>query len=476
MVEFLTFPERTDGYKPSHWMFLEPGLEEAYVYLESRGGMFGDTMVAGIQAHCMKYLCGQLVTPSDVERAKLRYARYFGSDAVFNYDGWMSIAMEEGGRLPIEICALPEGQVAPVKTPLMTVRNTKAKYAWLPGYLEGLNFKPWYPTTVATLSYHIKKVLRKFLDETGTPADLQFKLHDFGYRGASSEESAMVGGAAHAINFAGSDTVPCIAHILQYYGKGLPSDYMPVGSIPATEHFVMTARGRSRETEVAAEVLKRCPKGAVAIVADSYNVYDFCEKTIGGVLRDVVRERDGITVVRPDSGDPIPVMMRVMWLLGERFGFKEETNGKPYRLLNSGVRVLQGDKNDYDAIYEMCRAFKGARWSVDNIAAFGMGGALLQACTRDTQKMAMKCSSVAVDGRWIDVQKDPITDPGKASRPGRFFVHRSPDGRISTAPMTQGVEYPGNLLRPVYRDGEMLVEENFEEIRARANEEFQETI
>jgi nicotinamide phosphoribosyltransferase len=465
----LTNPERTDGYKPSHWKFLEDDLEEAYLYLESRGGLFGETTFYGAQAHCLKYLCGQMFDERQVKIAAKRYAKYYGSSDVFNERGFLDVVNELGGRAPLEIQAIPEGMTVPVKTPLMTFRNTRGKkYRWFPGYYEGLNFKPWYPTTVCTLSNHIIRMIYKFLVETGTPEEIALKLIDFGYRGVSSEESGQIGGSAHAVNAVGSDTVCCISHILKYYGMGLPEDYMPIGSIQATEHFVMTARGLARENEVVADILRKCPSGAIAIVGDSKNIYDFCEKVIGGVLRDKVRERDGITIVRPDSGDPIPVMMRVMWLLGEQFGFREETNGKPYRTLNK-VRVLQGDKNDYDAIYDMCRAFKGARWSIDNVA-FGMGGALLQGLTRDTQKFAMKCSSVTVNGKWQDVYKDPITDPGKSSKPGRFLVSRSHDGRFSTTTMQQDVIYTGNLLRPIYREGEMLVLDNFETIRQRAAE------
>jgi nicotinamide phosphoribosyltransferase len=166
-------------------------------------------------------------------------------------------------------------------------------------------------------------------------------------------------------------------------------------------------------------------------------------------------------------------MMKLLWILGEKFGWS--INAKGYRVLNH-VRTLQGDKNDYDAIYNMIAATEGAKWSLDNIATFGMGGALLQASTRDTQKMAVKLSSLTdSEGKWRDVYKDPITDPGKGSKWGRFAVtleHDEDTGedRFVTTVLKQGQPNPeGNLLRPIYRNGEMLIHESFETVRARAN-------
>ena len=47
----------------------------------------------------------------------------------------------------------------------------------------------WYPVTVATNSREQKKILAKYLLETsGNLEGLEYKLHDFGYRGVSSQE------------------------------------------------------------------------------------------------------------------------------------------------------------------------------------------------------------------------------------------------------------------------------------------------
>ena len=480
------FPKKTDGYKPSHWQFYELGVTEMYDYLESRGGDYQSLTVYGIQGLLMKYLVGQVVTPDEVRRSRKFYAKYFGMDGVFNYEGWMYIAEKLGGRLPLEVWALPEGIQVPVRTPMMTYVNTDPNCAWLAGYLEPVMFKAWNPITVATLSQHCKKVLYEGLVKSGTPSDIIWKLHDFGYRGVSSEESAEIAGSAHLVNFWGTDTIPAIDYVNEFYSDGsLDEDgdptYMPGFSVRATEHSVMTHRGLAKESEVVRDILSKCPNGIIAMVGDSRNIFEFAEKIIGTDFHTEVVEREGIVVIRPDSGEPIPTMMKLLWILGEKFGYT--TNEKGYRVLGTAaensvgkIKTLQGDKNDYHAIYNMIQALHGGNWSLDNIATFGVGGALLQASTRDTQKMAVKLSSLTdITGKWRDVMKDPITDPGKGSKAGRFAVISEVDPatgreRIVTRTLAQGEPNPANnLLRPVYRNGEMLVHDNFETIRARAN-------
>jgi len=473
------FAKRTDGYKPSHWLFYEPGITEMYDYMTSRGGDFGDLTMFGPQALCMKYLCGSVITPRQVNQARKFYKAYFGMDGIFNYEGWMDIATRLEGRLPLEVWSLPEGLGnIPVQTPLMTYFNTDPKHAWLAGYLEPLMFKAWNPITVCTLSQHCKKAIYAALQETGTPADIIWKLHDFGYRGVSSEESAEIAGAAHLVNFCGSDTIPAIDYINEFYSDGQFDEegdptFMPAYSVRATEHSVMTHRGRALESEIVRDILRKCPTGIIAMVADSYNIWDFAEKILGQDLRTEVIEHEGLVVVRPDSGEPIPTMMKLLWILGEKFGFR--TNEKGYKVLNH-VRTLQGDKNDYNAIYNMLRSMKGGGWSADNIACFGMGGALLQASTRDTQKMAVKLSSLTdVTGQWRDVYKDPVTDPGKGSKFGRFavveeFNPATGEKRMVTQRLLQSEGTPSrNLLRPIYRNGQMLVHDSFPVIRERAD-------
>ena len=466
----------TDGYKPSHWMFYEDGIREMYDYMESRGGVFADMTFFGLQALLKKYFLGNIITRYEVRRCRKFFKSYYGMEGIFNAEGWNGIA--DLGYLPLEMWAVPEGTKTPVRTPQVVYWNTDPRFPWLPGYIEPLAFKVWNPSTVCTLSQHCKAVLHQGLMETGSPELLPYMLHDFGYRGVSSEESAEFAGAAHLVNFRGTDTLPAIDFINRYYSDGVADEdgdpvYMPGCSVRATEHSVMTHRGRKLEVETVREILRKCPTGIIAMVGDSYDIFRFAGEILGGDLHTEVVEREGLVVVRPDSGEPIPTMLKLLWILGEKFGWYNNT--KSYRTLNH-VRTLQGDKNDYNAIYDMIRAIKGAGWSLDNIATFGMGGALLQGSTRDTQQMAVKLSSLTdADGNWRDVSKDPITDPGKYSKAGRFavvgYLNVKGHMRYRTVTLKQGEALPlGNILRPVFRNGKLLVDEPFETIRARADQ------
>jgi nicotinamide phosphoribosyltransferase len=206
---------RTDGYKPSHWSVLPEGTEYVYSYLESRGGKFQSTVQFGLVPYLM-YLRDP-IDMADVHYAERFFTSYFGDKTIFNKDGWTHIVRDHHGFLPIRIKWAPEGLVIPTHNVLGTFENTCPKCAWVTNYVESLILKTWYPITVATLSREIKKVILGFLEKTGDPAGLPWKLHDFGYRGVSSEESAMIGGMAHLVNFRGSDTIIALEGVRYFY-------------------------------------------------------------------------------------------------------------------------------------------------------------------------------------------------------------------------------------------------------------------
>lgn len=451
---------QSDSYKFTHWKQYPPGTEFVYSYLESRGGMFQQTVFFGLQYYLRRYLNGTVVIEEDVAEAQRFVDQHLGP-GLFNREGWMHIVREHGGRLPVVIKAIPEGTAVDVHNVLMTIENTDPKCWWLPNYLETLLLKVWYPITVATLSRAIRQVFLAALERSGDPALVDFKLHDFGYRGVSSEETAGIGAAAHLINFRGTDTVAGIRVLQKYYG----SSEMEGFSIPAAEHSTITAWGRENEVDAYDNMLRQFPQGTVAVVSDSYDVYDACSKLWGQILHDKVLERSGTLVVRPDSGTPRHVVLKVLEILADKFGY--ETNSKGYRVLNPKVRVIQGDGVNYWTIQDTLSAMSRAGWSADNIA-FGMGGALLQQLNRDTQKFAFKTSSVTVDGQERDVFKDPVEGHDKASKRGRLALHIEPGAWKTIRTHGNSVD-PEDHLRLVFRDGEVLVTQSVQEIRARAN-------
>ncbi|MEN0045259.1 MAG: nicotinate phosphoribosyltransferase, partial [Pseudomonadota bacterium] len=318
----------------------------------------------------------------------------------------------------------------------------------------------WYPTTIASRSYECREIIRAALEDTADSADgLEFKLHDFGARGVSSRESAEAGGAAHLLSFMGTDTINGITALRRDYGADMPGF-----SIPAAEHSTITCWGRDREGEAYANMLDQFagPQKTVAVVSDSYDLFDAIERLWGGELRERVKNSGGTVVVRPDSGNPADIVCESIRRLMDRFGYRE--NSKGYLVLPDYIRVIQGDGISPAEIQRILAVMKIHRLSAENVA-FGMGGELLQNVNRDTMQFAMKASAIRIDGAWSDVYKDPVTDRGKRSKRGRLALVRTDDGFKTIRAEALGEQV--NLLEPVYRDGALLVERGFDEIRDR---------
>jgi nicotinamide phosphoribosyltransferase len=445
---------RTDSYKFSHFKQYPADTETIYSYLESRGGKFPEIVFFGLNYYLKEYL-SRPVTMKDIDRAEQRVNLHIGPNN-FNRDGWERIVKEHNGFLPVRIKAVPEGTVVPTRNVLLTIENTDPELPWVTNYVETLLLKVWYPITVATLSREIKKVIKRYLEDTGDVAGLDFKLHDFGYRGVSSEESAAIGGMAHLVNFKGTDTVIALEAAEEYY-----SELMAGFSIAAAEHSTIMAWGPENEYDAFKNMVEQFGKNALyAVVSDTNNIFEACENIWGEMLRRKVLENPGILVVRPDSGIPHEVVRKVVEILGSKFGWT--VNDKGYKVLNH-VRVIQGDGIDLEEVGRILEAIKIRGWSADNVA-FGMGGALLQQCNRDTQKFAIKASSMTRGGRVYDLQKRPVTDNGKWSKAGRLKLVNN-NGVLETVTNDQ---IGHDILQTVWENGKLLVDSTLAEIRERA--------
>jgi len=453
---------KSDAYKQTHWMQYPPGTENVYSYFESRGGLFPETMFFGLQYLLKRHLQGVVITQEMIEEADEECRKMFGQD-YFNRKGWERILDEHGGRLPIEIRAVPEGMLVPNHNVLMTVVNTDPEVAFITNFVETMLVQTWYPATVATLSYNIKRLIAKYAAKTGEEVS-PFHLNDFGFRGASSLESAGIGGMAHLVNFAGTDTVWGILYARKFYGA---KDFVG-GSVMASEHSTMTSWGKENEAKAYRAILKACPENAtVSVVSDSYDVINAVENIHGGILKDYILSHDKKLVVRPDSGDPKEISRQVMDILWEKFG--GTINQKGYKVLNPKVGEIYGDGINYNSIDGILHGIVDQGGFATSNIIFGMGGALLQQVHRDTQRFAFKASAVKVGGEWRDVFKAPKTDmAGKASKRGRLKLVRLADGTLATKRLEEG--RLKDILVPVFRDGELLKEWTFDEVRARAAE------
>lgn len=449
----------TDSYKVSHFKQYPPQSRRVFSYFESRSGStYPEVCFFGLQYFLRQYLVGEVVTPAKIAAAEAMFRLHFGSD-VFNRAGWQHIVDKHQGRLPLEIRAVPEGTIVPESNVLMTVENTDDEAYWLTNWLETLLVQVWYPSTVATQSRAMKQVILRSLQETGDPQLIPFKLHDFGFRGVTCPEQAALGGAAHLVNFQGTDTIPGLLLAREFYDCEMAGF-----SIPAAEHSTITSWGEEHEVDAMRNMLQQYPTGLVACVSDSFDVFRACSEYWGGQLRAEVLARDGVLVVRPDSGDPPTIVVEVLQRLGDAFGVT--TNALGFKVLHPKVRVIQGDGIDFSMLGRILSALRTAGWSADNIA-FGSGGGLLQKLNRDTQRFAFKCSSIVIGDREQDVFKRPITDGGKKSKAGRLKLVQDEAGNYRTLREADSPELR-NQLELVYRNGELIRRESFSDVRRRA--------
>ncbi len=457
----------TDSYKASHYLQYPPNTTRAFFYLESRGSDrdWNETVFFGLQYLLKNYFLAPF-TQTMVEEAREVITAH---GLPFNYAGWTRLVEKHGGKLPLRIRAVAEGSIVPLHNVLMTVETTDDEFAWLGSWFESQLMRIWYAITVTTQSWQIKRDVYIFLRETADDADAEiaFKVHDFGSRGVSSQETAAIGGAAHLVNFLGSDTMAALLLHRKFYHAEMAGF-----SIPAAEHSTITSWGRENEIEAYRNILK-CfakPNALVAVVSDSWDIYNAVEKIWGEQLKQEVIDSGATIVIRPDSGEPVEVVSKVAQILSEKFGF--EINSKGYKVLKN-VRIIQGDGVNQTSIRAILQRLKDEGFSASNIA-FGIGGSLLQKIDRDTLKFAYKCSAIIVDGKLREVYKQPITDSGKNSKRGRLDLILS-GGKYESIKLERAeqISDEGSVLRVVYENGEMLIDENLDEIRKRAATGFQ---
>jgi len=458
----------TDSYKYSHYLQLPQSLRNVSSYAEARSDeVFKKSMVFGLQAWLRKIRANPL-TMEQVDYARGVAMRHSG---YFPYAEFKRIVEVHKGLPPVSIQALPEGLVVPNRVPLYQVMSTDPLIPWIGQFVETSLLRAlWYPSTVATLSWHIKQDLRKWLERTcdSPEAELMFRLHDFCARGASSEETASLGAMAHLVNFMGSDTMGGIEAADKFYDEPLAAGF----SIPAMEHFTVCSWGQEFEADAYANMIENFGgEGKVyACVSDAYDLHNAVDNIWGKQLKGQVLEKGGRVVIRPDSGDPVSEVMYTVRSLANSYGYT--TNKKGYSVLHPAVRVIQGDGVNRVSINSICTALEINNFSIENVA-FGMGGALLQGINRDTLGYAHKASAVTngLSG-WTGIAKNPATARQKVSKKGRQIVYANDMGTITSAVAGSVIAYH-NYLEPVYENvmgsDQVLREMTYAQVRANSN-------
>lgn len=395
-------------------------------------------------------------------------------------------ALHDLQYLPIEIKALPEGTLVPMRVPMLTVENTKDEFFWLTNFLEtSFSSLLWKPITTASIARVYRNILNEnALETTGSIEGVEFQGHDFSMRGLSGIEDAARSGLGHLLSFVGTDTLPAIKYAEDFYGANVEEELVGC-SVAATEHSVMCAGSKEGEAETYKRLITELyPTGIVSIVSDTWDLWNVMENIIPS-LKEEILARDGgegsldKVVIRPDSGNPADILCGdsnstnlaaqkgVVELLWDTFGGTTTPQG--YKVLNPKVGAIYGDAITIDRCKEICARLKAKGFATTNVV-YGIGSYTYQYLTRDSLGFAMKATSVTINGEERAIFKDPVTDDGtKKSAKGRVEVVEAPNGSLTYLDEDNDLfgRVDGNLLETVFKDGKFLKESTLAEIRAR---------
>lgn len=491
---------QTDGYKLDHRRQYPKGTEFVYSNWTARGSRVPEVdkvIFVGLQSAIQRRLMEDFEAffAADVDEICEAYQTMLDNFLGPNDIGTDHIrALHELGYIPLEFKALEEGTPVPLRVPMFTVENTHPDFFWLTNYFETiLSSELWQPMTSATTAARIRSMMNDWaIKTTGSIEGVGFLGHDFSMRGMSGAGSANLSALGHLVAFTGTETVPVLQYIQDYY----PFEGFLAGTVPATEHSVMCAGGMEDERETFQRLLDLYPAGILSVVSDTWDFWGVLENHLPA-LKDQIMARDGKLVIRPDSGDPADIIagtqkfartdlngtvhymprefgegttpeekgaIEVLWDL-----FGGEVNEQGYKVLDSHIGLIYGDAMNFDRINDINRRLAEKGFASTNWVA-GIGSYNYQYQTRDTFGFAMKATNVTIEGEDRAIFKDPKTDNGlKKSLKGRIGVFKGEDGEIfATDNMTDvaiAFSDENNLLETVWKDGKFVKYLGFDEVR-----------
>lgn len=477
-----------DGYKVGHKFQYPEGTSLVYSNLtprKSRNGDVQEIVFFGLQYFIKEYLIREFnesFFSQPKEQVLKQYARrmdnYLGKDSI-TYDH--IAALHDLGYLPLEIKALPEGTLVPMRVPIFTIKNTIPEFFWLTNMLETiLSAILWKPCTSATTAFQYLKTFTRYAKET-VGNDLSFipwQGHDFSFRGMSGVEDALISGAGHLLSFAGTDTIPAIDFLETYYNANCEKELIG-GSVPATEHSVMCMGTQNDEIKTFERLISEVyPAGIVSIVSDTWDFWQVITEFLPA-LKSRILARNGKVVIRPDSGDPVKIIVgdmdapvgspaykgaiECMW---ETFGGIITEQG--YKLLDGHIGLIYGDSITTERQLDILEGLKQKGFASYNVV-LGIGSYTYEYVTRDTFGFAMKATYGEVNGVGRDIFKDPKTDDGtKKSAKGLMQVYRNTiTGKLEVKDQCTWAEEAQGELKTVFKDGKVVVDWTLAEIRER---------
>lgn len=383
------------------------------------------------------------------------------------------------GYLPIRIKAVPEGLKVPIRVPMLTIENTDDRFFWLTNFFETLmSAELWGPSTSATTANEYHRILDYYAELTGDPGFVQFQGHDFSMRGMLGLEGSMLSGSGHLLSFVGTDTIPAITYLEDFYNANVEKELVGC-SVYATEHSVMCAGGAGDEYETYRRLIEDVYKtGILSIVSDTWDLWHVLTNIIPR-LKPSIMAREGKVVIRPDSGDPVliicgdpdsnnlPAYKGVVELLWETFS--GTINEKGFKVLDPRIGAIYGDAITHERCTAICEGLMKKGFASTNVV-FGIGSFTYQYVTRDTYGFALKSTHVIINGKEVNIFKDPKTDNGvKKSAIGRVAVVRNPQtGELELHDgYNSHTHVIGDMLLPLYENGTLLRDDTLANIRRR---------
>jgi nicotinamide phosphoribosyltransferase len=341
-----------------------------YAFVEPReGARDSHVIVAGAQALASE-LANIRVTIEDLYDTIVFMAAHFSTPVHdgryhFNPFPWLKIIYGHDGVLPIKFSALAEGSIVPVGIPIATIESTDPDCAQIVSHLEPkILQKLWYSTTCATNALAYSKVIKQALKQTASDEVcngwLPFALQDFALRGVTCMEAAETGCGSILYVTMGSDTVPAIDHVIRTMGNS--NTGMPGFSVAAIEHNQAMMQGRAGEFKQVNRVLRAYPCGILSYVADTFDMRNFVDQVTSGELKNIIMERDGTFVIRPDSSlldingnelSPAETISEIFKIMKNNLGDLITVNSQGFRVLPPQYKIIYGDGLNISKIKEI---------------------------------------------------------------------------------------------------------------------------
>lgn len=477
-----------DFYKAVHAEMLPKNITKSVSYFTprmSRVKRWDKVVMFGLQGFIKTYLIdyfNEEFFDKPFEEIIYEYKRIM--DASLGKDAYKIDKIEslhKLGYLPIEIVALPEGTIVPMHVPMFGITNTHKDFAWLPQSLESLiSAEMWHPMLAATVGMTYRGIVNHYYDLTCEDNIPRSKaLGAFDFRGEECLESAVKAGAGWCLSFLNTATVPTIPYLEKNYFCDCTKESVAYGS-PSTEHSVMCSNYAVDGDEIT--LLRRLlteiyPNTSFSAVLDSYDYWNIIDNILPQ-LKTEIMNHNGCMLMRGDSGDCVEVVTKTVFKLWEEFG--GTVNSKGYKVLDPHVKAIYGDSITVQRCEGIYRILMKNGFACSNVA-LGVGSfsfqcieedGVLKPFTRDTFSSCIKATYCEINGKPFPIFKNPKDGGFKKSQKGCCRVYTRCDGSIyyeDELTWEQAIKSGkhGNMLIPVFKDGELLKEQSLKEIRDR---------